>query len=158
MVKDLQAPALIGKYRHSDLPYLIDIDVKGCDWPWTRTEWRRNIAWNVLFVARSCGEVVGFLVVDCSYRPIAHVVKLVVHPRCRRLKIGSMLMDHFLREAAACDFTKMTTTIPEYHLDPRSEIDVSVFITQWFEPDGWARDEFNIEGEIMDGVQFSMHL
>lgn len=150
----LHAPALY------ELPYIVDIDVKGCDYPWLETTWFDVMNRSGVYMAseRYSGDVVGVLVPQYTVAPyapkVARVQKIVVHKRHRRLGVGSQLMSRFLVDAINMGCVKAIGVAPEHYLDPRAEYDVSEFLSRWFRAVEYQRDVFNIDGKLMDGVLF----
>ena len=143
-------------YQKGDLRYLVDIDVKGCDWPWLQKEWMKEAKYKAVYIAKYGNTIVGFLIADCSKYPICHLQKVVVHPDYRQLGVATRLLHELMLHTTGSRFTKVVTSIPEIYITPGDP--VLSFINKDFKATGCNRNEFVIEGTVMDGVVFEYEL
>ncbi len=96
MTEDLQ----IQKMTEADLPEVMAIETVSFPTPFTVNLFRMELNLNVahLFVARSDGQVVGFI----DYWRVGseiHLITVAVHPSFRKHRIGSRIIDFMLEDA-----------------------------------------------------------
>jgi GNAT superfamily N-acetyltransferase len=115
--------------QESDIRTLQDMDIK-CnedDW-WSEEDWLYRLQFAGTLVMCHFGEPIAFIAVDALNSHIASVVKLVVRPRFRRLRVASQLIadaEVILRERG---YDILRLYVPDRRLDPRKSDDLSAFV------------------------------
>jgi GNAT superfamily N-acetyltransferase len=141
--------------------YLLDIDVKCADQPWTRDRWAQEVHNHTGSVVTYYGTPVGFALFkrytlkgDGGDNCAVELVKLCVKTQYRRQHLGLLLMSGCHKFATDMGCEIIFTIVPEHHLYPP---DASV---QFLDACGlkpvkpFLRDYFDIDGQEQDGVKF----
>lgn len=85
--------------RESDIPNVVEIENISFSTPWSSQSFKKEIykPYSISRVAIMDNRVVGYI---CAERIIdeAHILNLAVHPDCRKVGIGSLLVSTVLEE------------------------------------------------------------
>jgi ribosomal protein S18 acetylase RimI-like enzyme len=141
----------------NDTNYLLDIDIKSFENPWSPEEWQslgiqRDMC---ISVATHFGTPVGFAVFKLDQRDVV-IQKLAVKPVARRQGVSRRLLDAANQYARDNSAEWLRLTIPEsaiYPDHPNSLID-------WLKAAGFkaitpfVKNHFTTFGNHEDGVQF----
>lgn len=138
--------------------YLMDIDLKCFDRPWTPIEWRRVSKLCSILVATWNDKPIGMIVYGQTESGDFDVVKLGVKPVYRRQGIGSRLMLDAILAARNLMVPSIFVTVPESHVCPGDPYDVSA----WLRKRSFRarlpniKDHIELYGEWEDGVVFTL--
>jgi len=143
----------------NDINFLIDIDLKSYDYPWSVDKWRLlalNPACTVTLATVNM-EPVGFvawgkIIADKE----VEILRLAVKPTYRNNGIGSLLLGSVEINANENGIQKITLIVPEIYCFPNCKGDVS----RWLLARGYQatkpifKDYFNMYGSKVDGFKF----
>lgn len=143
----------------NDVNFLIDIDLKCYDYPWSVDEWRLlalNPACSVTLATINM-EPVGFVAWGkVIAKKEAEILRLAVKPAYRNSGVGSLLLGSIEIEANEYGMQKIVLIVPEIHCFPNHRNDVS----QWLLTRGYKatkpilKNHFDMYGSKVDGFKF----
>lgn len=149
--------------RHAqvtDLSSLLDIDLKGYDYPWTINKWRdvSNDEDYTLLIATLKVQPVSM----CVWRrkpdsERAEIVKLATPPYYRGQGFATLLLNRAERDMRAAAVKEAVFTVPEIKCFPGHPDDVSAWLlARKYQPvKPILKDEYCMYGSMCDGFQFA---
>jgi len=145
-------------FKPEDMMYLIDIDAKCSDIPWTYEQWMQKVHNHTGSVVTFYGTPVGFAMF-LRMGEYVELVKIAIKPQYRRQHLGMLLMSGCFRFAQDMGCHTIFTVMPETYL-PRpgepAQPALSFLPACGFKAaKGMVRDCFNIDGQSIDGVKFT---
>jgi N-acetylglutamate synthase-like GNAT family acetyltransferase len=152
--------------RHAqvrDVNSLLDIDLKGYDYPWTISEWRdiSNNEEYTLLIATLKGQPVSM----CVWRhkagdERAEVVKLATKPYYQGQGFATLLLKRVERDMRSAAVKEAVFIVPEIKCFPGHPDDVSAWLLgREYKPiKPILKDEYCMYGSKCDGFQFARQL
>jgi len=144
-------------FRPEDMMYLVDIDAKCGDIPWSYEQWMQKVHNHTGSVVTFYGTPVGFAMFQ-RMGEYVELVKIAVKSQYRRQHLGVLLMSGCFRFAQDMGCHTIFTVMPETYL-PRpgepGEPAVKFFPACGFAAaKGMLRDYYHFDGRSIDGVKF----
>lgn len=143
-------------FRPEDMMYLLDIDAKCNDQPWSNETWTEEIYRHTGSVVTYFGTPVGFALFKrytvkdgCS----VELVKLAVKQPYRRQKLGLLLMSGCMRFAQDMACRQVFCVLPESHLYPPDAAILFLGACGFKAVVPMLRDYFDFDGVQQDGVK-----
>lgn len=143
-------------FRADDVMYLIDIDAKCCEVPWTYDQWVKNCQVHTGSVVTFYGTPVGFALFH-RMGDYVELVKLAVKPQYRRQKLGIILMSGCYKFAQDMGCRTVFCVVPETALAESGQHEPAVpFLLKvgFAATKPMIRDCFLVDGRPIDGVKF----
>lgn len=142
--------------RPEDAHYLIDIDIKCFEFPWSPAQWRRASADCMACVVTWKDTPVGMAVFRKNHLGDVEIVKLGVKKPFRKLGVSRALILNcaiYAREVAS---PFLVLIVPERRLCPGDPEDLSAWLTRlgFRARTPLYKDYFKFYGEREDGVMF----
>jgi GNAT superfamily N-acetyltransferase len=143
-----------------DVNSLLDIDLKGYDYPWTIAEWRdvSNNEDYTLLLATLKVQPVSM----CVWRrkpgsERAEIVKLATKPYYQGQGFATLLLNRVERDMRSAAVREAVFTVPEIKCFPGHPDDVSAWLmARKYKPvKPILRDEYCMYGSMCDGFQFA---
>ena len=147
-------------FQPADMMYLIDIDAKCCEPPWSYERWLANCQVHTGSVITFYGTPVGFAL----FRPMGQyveLVKLAVKPQYRRQKLGVMLMSGCFLFARDMGCDTVFVVLPETMFAKSGAHEPAIpFLRRlgFIATKPIIRDCFHFDGRPIDGVKFIQKL
>lgn len=138
-----------------DLNWLMDIDIKSYEYPWSIEQWKKlaDGLQYVILVALVKNVPVGFVAYDRTQGEV-EILRIAVKPSYRRKGIGTKLL--YTVEKGAGTLNRIRIVVPEIQCFPGHEDDVS----QWLLKRGYVavppilKNHFQFCGNNIDGFTF----
>lgn len=146
-----------------DVNSLLDIDLKGYDYPWTITKWREvsNDGDFVLMLAMLKVQPVAMCVWNRkAENGRAKIIKLATKPYYQDQGFATLLLNRVERDMRSAGIEEAAFTVPEIKCFPGHPDDVS----QWLVKRGYKpvkpilKDRYRMYGSPCDGFQFAHKL
>jgi N-acetylglutamate synthase-like GNAT family acetyltransferase len=149
--------------RHAqvrDVNSLLDIDLKGYDYPWTISKWREisNDAEFTLLIATLKVQPVSM----CVWRwkvgsERAEIVKLATKPYYQGQGFATLLLNKVESDMRSAAVREAVITVPEIKCFPGHPDDVSAWLlARKYKPiKPVLKDEYCMYGSMCDGFQFA---
>lgn len=143
-------------FQPADMMYLIDIDAKCSEFPWTYDQWLKNCQSHTGSVVTFYGTPVGFALFH-RLGEYVELVKLAVKPHYRRQKLGMMLMSGCFKFGQDMGCHTVFCVLPETMLAKSGEHEPAISFLKKLDfvaTKPMLRDCFNFDGRSIDGVKF----
>jgi len=144
----------------SDIHSLVDIDIKGYDYPWPLEKWRSIVDDPTCIVTLAAIKIEPVGVCVWQKKPAikeAEILRLTIKPAYRKRGVGSFLLRVIESEVRENGLQEMVVIVPELKCFPGHPDDVS----QWLLDRGYRAvkpiltNHFCMYGSKCDGFKFA---
>jgi GNAT superfamily N-acetyltransferase len=141
-----------------DIHYLLDIDLKCFEFPWTIDEWKTLGERCLGTIATVNRTPIGFVLFRSDDDGDMEIVKIAIKPGYRRHGIASRLLDNCVRFARETRTHCLHLVIPERLVYPDTPDEISGWLCHvQFQPTvPLLRDRFEYYGRLEDGIRFTL--
>ena len=146
--------------RKEDIQYVLDIDVKCFDDPWSPDKWRKDeLSVAVGTVHKTPVGVVVFEIINTRKQQCVRMDKIAVKPGFRNRGIAKALVQEVRNCCMYNGLLYIETIIPESMCVPDTPRDVTGFLSKvGFRGFGIKRDAFTDMGQPEDGYIFRLEI
>ena len=109
---------IISKMSLNDIDSIMEIEILSFNIPWTKESFLSEITTNKLaeyIVARLDGEIVGYTGM-WKILDEGHITNIAVHPKARRKRVATMMVEELIKVAKQCDIEKLTLEVRESNI------------------------------------------